>query len=144
MGHSASSPIPEWVAEFIGKPFQDRGRGPESYDCYGLLVETYRRIFNIEIPSFSTSYATANDREAVARVFFEESSSARWRRVDLKDAQPPDVLAMSLAGNRHVGVLVTPDRFLHVLPGRETCVERLKQWMPRITAVYRNEALVIA
>jgi cell wall-associated NlpC family hydrolase len=138
MSHPASSPIPAWVGEFIGKPFQDRGRGPDAYDCYGLLVETYRRIFNIEIPSFATSYDTANDREAVARVFFEESNSVRWRRVDLKDAQPPDVLAMSLAGSRHVGVLVTPDRFLHVLPGRETCVERLMQWAPRIDAVYRN------
>jgi cell wall-associated NlpC family hydrolase len=130
--------IPPWVLPYIGKRFEDRGRGPESFDCYGICYHVYRHVFKIEIPIFDARYGSSNDREAVARVFLEESSSARWRRVDLKDAQPPDVLAMSLAGFRHVGVLVTPDRFLHVLPGRETCVERLKQWAPRIDAVYRN------
>ena len=137
--------IPFWCGTFVGVPFKDRGRTREGWDCWGAVATIYEEVYGIRLPSFAIRYQTANDRVTVARLFFEESTSARWRRVDLKDARPPDVLAMSLAGARHVAVLVTPDRFLHVLAGRETCVERIHpHWAPRIEAVYRHEELVLA
>ena len=32
----------EWT-DLIGKPFKYHGKGPDAYDCYGLLQELYRR-----------------------------------------------------------------------------------------------------
>jgi cell wall-associated NlpC family hydrolase len=136
--------IPEWVGAYIGIPFKDRGRTREGADCWGVVRMVFADQFGIDLPSYDANYEKAGDRFAVTELFFQETTSTRWRRVMLGEAVPHDVLRMSVAGNSHAGILVAPDRFLHVLPGRETCVERLKQWEPRITAVYRNEALVIA
>lgn len=136
--------IPAWAARFIGIPWVDRGRDLRGLDCYGLVFVVFRDVFNIHLPRFDARYATTKDRVAVARLFYEETTGARWRRVLLTDAQPPDALHMMLAGANHVGIVVAPGRFLHVLPGRETCIERLASpvWMHRVESVYRHEAFV--
>ena len=40
--------------DLIGLPFQDEGRGPYGYDCYGLLVEVYRRN-GVILPTINVS-----------------------------------------------------------------------------------------
>lgn len=137
--------IPAWVAPYIGKPFRDRGRGPDAYDCYGLVRAVLADQYAVrDLPSYAARYERVNDHLTVAKLFFQETTSARWRRVALQDATPPDVLLISLAGRQHVGILVTLDQFLHVLPGRETCIERLRpHWAVRVDGVYRHEALTL-
>jgi cell wall-associated NlpC family hydrolase len=133
--------IPNWVEPLIGFPFLDRGRGLDGWDCYGIVHYVYTQVFQVEIPSYDSHYGSHRDKLAVARVFFLEATSSRWRKIGLADAAIPDVLAMSVAGERHVAVVVAPGRFLHVLRGRETCVERLRPlWEPRIEAVYRHRS----
>jgi cell wall-associated NlpC family hydrolase len=137
--------IPAWVEAYIGVPFKDRGRDLKGLDCYGLLYHVYRYVYGVEVPSYEARYETAADRVAVAKLFFQEATSSRWRRLTLAQAEPPDALTMTVLGVSHVGLLVAPERFLHVLPGRETCVERLRpHWQARIEGVYRHEALVLA
>jgi len=137
--------IPAWVESYIGIPFQERGRTHAGIDCWGCLVLVYQEVFGIRLPSYEARYDTTKDRVAVARLFFQETTSARWRRIAMDAAAPPDVLSISLAGNSHAAILVTPDRFLHVLPGRETCIERIRpSWESRIDGVYRHEELVLA
>jgi probable lipoprotein NlpC len=134
--------IPAWVGRYIGVPFRDLGRDRTGFDCYGLVCDVYQEIFGVSLPSYTGHYGTHRDRLAVARVFFEEALSARWVRVPLTAATAPDVLTMFLAGERHVAILVTADRLLHVMRGRETCVERLQpHWAPRIEAVYHHRSL---
>jgi len=134
--------IPPWVGAYIGIPFKERGRDASGLDCYGLLFHVYRNQYKISLPMYAERYSL-QDRLSVAKVFFEETTSARWRRVLREEAEPPDVLTMTLSFGSHVGILVTPDRFLHVLPGRETCVERLQGvWERRIEGIYRHGANV--
>ena len=38
--------------DLIGKPFSPGGRGPDNYDCYGLVKELYRRS-GIELPEYA-------------------------------------------------------------------------------------------
>ena len=136
--------IPAWVESYIGLPWKDRGRTREGCDCFGLLRLVYAEVFNIQLPSYELRYPSTTDKVAVARLFFEETTSTRWRQVFLRDATPPDALLMAVAGAQHVGILVATERFLHILPGRQTCVERFRpMWTNRVEAVYRHEALVL-
>jgi cell wall-associated NlpC family hydrolase len=137
--------IPAWVEAYIGIPFKDRGRTREGLDCWGLVRLVLAEQYGVDLPSYEARYETTSDRVAVAKLFFQEATSSRWRRLTLAQAEPPDALTMTVLGVSHVGLLVAPERFLHVLPGRETCVERLRpHWQARIEACYRHEALVIA
>lgn len=39
------------VTDLLGKPYKPHGRGPDGYDCYGLVIEVERR-YGIELPDF--------------------------------------------------------------------------------------------
>lgn len=51
--------VPE-LNDLIGKPYEFRGRGNPGYDCWGLVVEVYRR-FEFSIPDYSISAQSARD-----------------------------------------------------------------------------------
>lgn len=40
------------AARYIGKPYQIGGRGPEDFDCWGLLWWVYRDEFRIDLPEY--------------------------------------------------------------------------------------------
>lgn len=136
--------IPEWCAQYIGIPWVDRGRGERGVDCWGLAILCYQEQFNIALPSLLGGYGTCSDRVAVARLFFQETTqNPIWTRVPIKDARLGDILSIHLMALWHVGMVVSPERFIHVLPGRETCIERMRPvWLPRVDAVYRHEKMV--
>jgi hypothetical protein len=37
----------------IGKPWVAGGRGPDTFDCWGLLVHVYRELLGIELPAYT-------------------------------------------------------------------------------------------
>ena len=40
--------------DLLGKKFKYNGRGPDEYDCYGLVKEIYNRL-GIELPEFAST-----------------------------------------------------------------------------------------
>ena len=34
----------EWVNDVVGKPWKDRTSGPDTYDCWGLVIDSFRRL----------------------------------------------------------------------------------------------------
>jgi len=44
--------------EYIGKPYLVNGRGPDVFDCYGLVIDIYRRLFDIHLPDWTVEDAT--------------------------------------------------------------------------------------
>lgn len=42
-----------FCSSLIGKPWVAGGRGPEVFDCWGLLVFAYRELLGIELPAFT-------------------------------------------------------------------------------------------
>lgn len=90
--------------DLIGLPFRDRARGPESYDCYGLMLEMYRRR-GIVIDD----YRYSADRGERADLFI--NGLAKWQRCDIK---PGATLLFREGGiPGHVGVAIDDDRFIH-------------------------------
>lgn len=90
--------------DLIGKPFAHRGRGPDSYDCFGLLLEVYRRRGIIILDSSYGDTLTQRSTEIVRRL-------VSWRRSTIY----PGVALLFREGGvaGHVGVAIDDDRFIH-------------------------------
>lgn len=120
------------VAEFIGLRFED-------YNCAALVVKVARERLGLEIPLHVSECTDPMDREEVDALIRGEVVK-RWVRVDAGREADGDVVLFRMGGLPvHIGLLIGDGRFLHVLPGREACVERLDSisWRSRLVGVYR-------
>jgi cell wall-associated NlpC family hydrolase len=128
-------------SDLLGVQFAYRGRGPDEYDCYGLLIELYRRLGK-DIPD----YISPTKQEAIALLIGEEKVKwkSHWKRSDSSDVPPSSVLipGRTLLFNigrygSHVGMIIRPRYFLHIWEG-SGCVERqpISSWQRRIVGVY--------
>lgn len=131
------------IAEFIGLPYADKGRSREGVDCWGLCRLVLAEQ-GIAVPDYAETYTAACDR-ASASLAVEAGLADGWQRVDTP--RPYDLVILNVALRPwHCGVMVSPDRFLHVPPpgrdGRQSlsCVERIDapQWSRRIEGYYRH------
>lgn len=100
----------------LGKPWKPNARGPEAFDCWGLVWWVYREVAGIELPKFVG--IDAKDTYRVAKQMHESSVMPPWYQVE--HPQHLDVVGMS--SNRiihHVGLYLQADRGLifHVAAG---------------------------
>ena len=97
-------------SDLIGLPFKARGRGPNEYDCYGLLREIYKRR-GIIVPDV-LSYKDVEDPNAVNQLIVEHLTKFNdWRPCSIA----PGVGLLFRRGSvpAHVGVAIDSDRFIH-------------------------------
>jgi cell wall-associated NlpC family hydrolase len=125
-----TSPEPIYVADLTGKPFLLGGRGPESYDCAGLVVEVLRRQgIDLSIPSTPGS---RDDQFTSMR----EILATNW--IPIPRAVPGCLVYFKgLPG--HVGVMLTAFTFIHVADAvDQVCIERLEGsvWPRRFAGFY--------
>lgn len=43
----------EFAEKVIGKPWKNRATGPNAYDCWGLVIASFREIDGIELPQIN-------------------------------------------------------------------------------------------
>lgn len=117
-------------SDLIGVEFSYGGRGPDRYDCWGLVQECYRRWHGIELPDYrSTPHANLN-----AEIMTRESR-AHWRK--LPEATPGSVLLIRVGRfGAHVGFVTSPTRFLHALEGLGVQEVRLSRFERQIIGAY--------
>jgi cell wall-associated NlpC family hydrolase len=120
-------PIPDYV-DLLGLPFERGGRGPDSYDCYGILKEMYRRS-GVELPDFQTP----GDAQSMADVIADESR--RWRKVPVGTIGACHTFRVEGVGS-HVGFCVEPDRFLHAIEPIGVTTDRLSNPLLKPLAAY--------
>lgn len=120
--------------DLIGKPFGDRGRGPDYYDCYGLVMEVYRR-FGKRIPDYSIS------AEACAEITNEVQKAKKetdlWEKLD--DLKVPCIVLLRahVFFTQHFGVVISRNQFMHIM-NYGVCVDRLDSslWRRKIEGFY--------
>lgn len=99
---------------YVGIPFLDGGSDREGCDCWGLVRLIYSERFDIELPEYNDVSAT--DIRRVAREMREGSTDdPTWREV-IEPRAFDVVLMRVLCGSvvAHVGIAISPQRFLHV------------------------------
>lgn len=113
--------------DLIGAPFEYGARGPDSYDCYGLLMEMYKRI-GIDVTDYGSSSQGA---EIIAMML---SKVHEWGEVK---ARPGCAILIKLPMSMHVGFLLPFKKFIHT--SRSTggvTIEYLRNWERRVLGYY--------
>ena len=126
---------PSWCGRWIGLPFEERGRGPAAFDCWGLVRAVLLEQRAVELPRYD-EYESTQDAGAVAGVV----AAARPRFDRVETPAEGDLVLFRVAGNaQHVGVCVDATWFLHARRGIGSALERwdVPTWAPRVEGFYR-------
>lgn len=116
------------VTEYIGVPFKYGGRGPDFYDCYGLVM-TLLEEDGKQVPD----YRSPSEAPEIIAMF--ESAIPTWNQ--LPHPLVGSVLVFRVMGNLHCGYYIGADRFVHAWEGSNgVCVERLSLWYRRLVGAY--------
>ena len=121
----------------IGIPCKDEGRTLEGLDCYGLVMEVYRR-FGIKLPEY---WASFDDDEKVSEIIHEEIKKPIWRKVE-GEPPVPSVLAIRLGVPKgvinHTGVYIGDGKFIHCRAKTGVVVSRVDSpaWHKTIEGYY--------
>ena len=130
-------------SDLIGVPFAYGGRGPDTYDCYGLVMELHRRQ-GLIIPD----YRSSSDTFLIAESMRQSIEQGVWKNKWLKqtahdvpssaDIADGDVLLLKIKGLPcHVGMSVGKDRFVHTWEGvGGVLTERTSLWKQRVLGIY--------
>lgn len=83
-----------WAEDLIGRPWQAGGRGPDAFDCWGMVRFCWREHFGIEVPEIPVDAA---DLRRVLDAFRDHPERRRWRLV----AEPREGDAVLMRQSRH-------------------------------------------
>lgn len=140
-----------WAQKYIGLPFAEGGRGPASFDCWGLVAHVLRAERGIEVEPFAD--IGTYDSPAIAERVAAEIARTVWQPVERADARPFDVAVMWVARRlmgretartlSHIGIVAAPNRLLHI--ERETRAVCVRFSHPsiawRLHSFYRHRGL---
>ena len=128
--------IKEITRKYVGKPYHHGGRGPDSYDCWGLIMAIYKDL-GYEIWSIEGPYDESYQWEG--RSAFIENYYRQWDKVTL-----PMPLCGVLFKNKaglaiHGGVMIDSNRFIHASHKASVIISRLsdKGWKGRVEGFYK-------
>lgn len=117
MTHSFDKFIVPKYSDLIGGSFERGARGPEHWDCYGLVREMNARA-GIDLPDF----LTPGTLEKIEHLIERKSKS--WTKVPFGTVG--STVTMRLRGiGSHVVYMITPDKFIHAIEGSGVVVERI-------------------
>lgn len=132
-----------WTRRYFGKPWVNGARGPDAYDCWGLVRSVYLDRYGLDLPIVPVdALQPMAVRHAIAG--FDLSD---WDGVLPSALQEGDVVELSQATKpHHIGVWVAADGglLLHALEGIGVILTgraslRLNGW--HITDAYRHRRL---
>lgn len=122
-----------WWTKYIGLPFEEQGRGPKGYDCWGLVRLVYEEELQILLPSWAAK--GREDNYDTAKVRFD-AALPKFHKLD-----GPEDFAMALFDSSshvfHIGVLVDKERMLHCTEGVNTCVVKWSNYIGRLKGFYK-------
>lgn len=116
--------------DLIGKPFKYFGRGPEQYDCLGLMYELYDRL-GIIMPQ----QASVIDKKLRASAL--EDGKEMFEKIE--KSEPGCFIGFNYAGYvAHVGMMLDNVRFIHIQNKKRVCIEKINdlKWKSRIDGFY--------
>ena len=117
------------VADYIGIPFEYGGRGPSKYDCYGLVMELYKRVHDVDIKDVKSP----SELKKVAMMM--SSDLHLWKQTEKRFGA---VVLFKVKGLvSHVGFVIHGDKFIHTWDkSGGVVIEKLADWEKRIIGFY--------
>lgn len=117
--------------DLLGKPFAYGGRGPESYDCYGLAREVCNRA-GVLLPEWHSVCDAASIQE--------EFDAGRQLLVEIPVPQPLCLVLLMVHPPyvSHCGIMLDRIRMIHIMQSTSVAVERIDSlaWQRRVRGFY--------
>ena len=119
--------------DLLGKGFKYNGRGPDEYDCYGLVKEIYHRI-GVELPEYAST-----DNCSLINQMIEQGKELFTK---IEKPEPFCIVLFQIIPGyvSHIGVVLGDCiKFIHISQGISVAVERLdnKLWERRNRGYYK-------
>lgn len=112
----------------IGKPYELGGRGPDTFDCYGLVMQIFKEKHGIILPD----YKSPEDPAIRSDIILKEAERS-WSRDN-----DGEVIYMRLGRGGHVAYNIGDGTFIHVWEeGGGVKIERMDNWLNRIVGIYK-------
>ncbi len=127
------------VNQYIGIPFQARGRDRAGIDCWGLIRLVLEEQFEVRVPSYVDEYETI-EAEKIGKLV--ACNLPTWTEVFDEQIQPGDVALFRVKGQPiHVGLIVSKAYMIHILPGVDACLDKFNglRWGKRLIGIYRYD-----
>jgi cell wall-associated NlpC family hydrolase len=117
----------DWINDYVGKPYLLGARGPDAYDCWGLVMAVYRDQLGTTLPD----WGVANDaglRQVVAAVTHGQGS---FLDIGYQVDAPRewDIFTVSRARQAHHAGVVVPGGVLHSMAGCGTVFEPMAKFV---------------
>lgn len=114
----------------IGRPFLWGVR-----DCYGLLVDTYRDSFGIELTDYARPTNWSSDADSLIRNFYERDGFEMLADWKAKDLRPGDVLCMSIGESEpnHLAIYVGDNKIIQHIYGRLSSEDTFRDFFRNAT-----------
>lgn len=126
---------------YIGIEYSPDARQDNLVDCWGLVILLYKKLYNIELPSFESNSLSKDGINSTAKLILSNPLHNICTRVELEDVQEGDILILVNGGNpTHIGMAINNKEMLHAFDKVGSTIEsfRSTKWQSRIKAVYRH------
>ena len=101
----------DWINSVTGKPWVDRADGPNSFDCWGLVVDSFRRIDGVELPDV-TGYDSGEPIEVIGSPVRDDYG---WPEIDKPTDGAVFCVFLSNGDMVHVGRVLIADGILYAV-----------------------------
>lgn len=133
------------LRRWIGVPYRAGGRGPDAWDCYGLVASVLR-AWGMDVPLWAGLDGRDSAERGRVMAALRDTAGSGWRAVAPGDVRRGDVPLLRVAGAAaHCGVIVETipgPVMLHVLAGPiGACLAPLDTapWRQRWVGTYRYQ-----
>lgn len=124
-------------SDLIGVPFVSGGRSKEEgLDCYGLVLEVYKRN-GIALPEY---YTESYDSKIVSSIMLNSrDTSGFWQRLEVPEHLAIMGICFNCQAINHVGVYIGDGKFIHTRQRIGVNIDRVESpaWHRLIEGYYR-------
>jgi len=112
-----------WASEYIGKPWVLAARGPDAFDCWGLVHYIYANRYDLELPPY---IMRTRDVAEYGKAIDAQKTNPDWIHLD----EPEEGCVVALSRSKifhHVGIWLDVDegRVLHCYDGSNVIAQSI-------------------
>jgi len=117
--------------KYLGIPYKENGRDLNGLDCYGLV-----KVIDNDNSGTLPEYAIPSEESLAYQIYSDNKDL--FEQID-KPEQGCIVVFSFKPGHIHVGTCIDNNRFIHILPKKNVCIERLDNffWSKKIVGYYK-------
>lgn len=117
------------IRDLVGKPYAPHGRGPDSFDCYGVAIEVYKRA-GMVLKDLYREFLDKDEHDLVSGVISRIGAFQVEKPVELA------VVLLRIPAGCHIGVCLGRGDFIHATRDKGVQVETLSSWRKRTEGFY--------